>query len=1813
MKYIVLILLSFINAFATNYVNEFPTYVYGDIRPIAAIYNSIAMITSSEIYQNLIYLAILFSTISLGWMVTVGKDLVGALKGGSFAIGSIAVLLVPVDVHLVDKRLDFGLINNYYQDHTLGYEKISNVPWLIALTPSIATTISTDLIELANQAFKGNTLNYSGMKDIGKTGYSELGYNKAYDMINTIVDKYSFEEIGTQDASNFKKDFKIYLVDCVIPKTVNNTLVTTKLINPSKDIYSSLSPTEIGLTVSDEVVKRDGSVSDCVSFYTEIIANLKGLNTDTFSTLSRLAGTPDIKAIKGMNNIMLADIQSTVFSNTTEQLAIYAQNLAAAPLIKTTIEDYYRGTGMSGQEIANSITASKSNANIQTQGLGQFKWMAQILPFAMHFLFGIILASSIFTLLMIVARGTYHGSAIARHYFGGFIQFEAIRVSTALVNNLVMYYATIGAVDKLTEFGGNPLATTRVPSYLEYIAQWEGVSGLLAVSAIFLIPAIAMKGDVASIASSMQGISGRYVGNDVETSRDATSKSSARQRAVGNVLNDEQAMKKLEQMGLSVPKERMPLEYYNAVTNDLSSMSSGIGNMLSQDKMDNFAKGTTANTASKISNTAGYGSSVNLSSAENVAFQDGQVQGIQTNATEDYRNKANWDANKVGTGKAIQAVGKDVSAMATSDLASSDSGFESYAKGSYNQGAMATVKTQAVGGLNLSTEDLNKIGDTVKASIQSEIGKGQGVQENIKKYGEDAYKTSSEYGERSNLAKTMEKISAQGGVDNAVNLDATDSMIKAVQQVGTIGGTMATYENAAKSTGRSIGQVIEDLSKDLTQGKIGSDMATVDYANANGGYVHFQEKSARDKTSSAIATLDGKTGSMINESGALTEQGYKTTKEMSEGKAKSDIRTVQEYDKNYTGGYTQAQVDSASVKAGQDMSNLQAQKDGKFINDEGLTNKGIDAYGITPTEQAAILDAKHSTFYGKNADTTANNIVNALKGISKRDASLEAMNIAKENKLNEEDTKKFVDDYVNNKLQEVENKFKELGMIDKNGKVQSGDAMVGALSKMGAMNYASSKSLTFDGKNITMGIDSSNGEAKVFNSNSSSNVNGGQNNAFSKLDSSTTGNKSEENDNYDVKNKGEQLNYDPLIDLVGNDTVGEIAKEVLQGAVVLGALDAITGGKVKNRIKDAKDKYLNQRKENKGLVNGKDGDGGKKWYNPENRTDVEEYLDKNKGAKSYLELDRDLSEGRPTSQPSGPNFPQSAETANATTNNTKADNNADAINNSSNKYNSNYNTSENEMSQNSGEKSLNQQKIDLANKNPESLARETFVNQANMKAKENLDAFRNGSIDKQSFSDKNAKLATFMSKVENGADISPKELDSLGIKSTSELPLETKMSKNNKPYQVVNTSEYGQQIKEVEAQKFRDVETKVSNSDIQNDFKNENIEGSGNSQSSMSPKEVGENELKNKINERRNVIDEAFKNGEMKPSEYETQKTKLSNIEDRLNSGKDVHTNKLEQAGISTKGISSKNGVVDLSSFAEQLTKPNIEIQHPKIENFITEAEAKTAGIETKGFFRQRFDAVQDALNSGVGFKTKLGLTASALILGSQSETFANALNAVDPMQMVIGQDLGKDSDIVSAQNMVSPKMVQSQLSALPESMKFIGNEQPQQVAQNQVLQQVYEQYKNNMNGLANGSLTQEQFDNNNMHLNNVAQNTMMNKPISQTSMEYAGLNTQNMPFDNGILNMQSYGQNFNSSNFTEVLRDGQVRNELSNIYSEQYEQSRMLNSNEEQMQKLQMMEMRNSIGKVSEKMKSLEDINFTSEDLEMLRNDLKKMRIRSN
>lgn len=1362
---------------ATNYVNEFPTYLYGDIRPIAAIYNAIAMISSNTIYNTIISIAVLYSIFNVGFLVITKADLIGALKSTSFTIGALSVLLVPVDVHLVDKRLDKGLITNYYDDSVLGYEKISNVPWLVAITPSVATTISSDLIELVDTVFKGNTLNYSGMKDIGKVGFADIGFGNAYESINKIVENYSFDELGTEDALNFKSDFKSYLSECVLPMSVTNKKVSANLLAPTKDIYSALSPAQIGVDSTYSITRRDGTSTDCVTFYNnEIKTNVASLTVDTNAKISKLVGVPDVLALKGLDRIALADIQSDVFASSTAQLTIYAQNLAAAPLVQSLFENYYRGTPISGQDIANNITGSKSTAAIQTQGLGQFKWMSQILPYALHFLFGIILAASILTIIMAMARGLYQGSAVARNYFAGFIQFESIRVSLALVNNLVLYYSVIDAADKLTAFGGNPIAITRIPSYLNYIATMEGISGILGISAIFIIPMIALKGDVTSAASAMQSLSGRYQGNDIENATEAISKSSAREKALAT--NEEAITAKLSKMGLSVPAGRAPIDYYNSVTNDLQRMNSGIGNMINQDKMDNYSKGVVAKTTSDISNTAGFGSTANLDSISRVSQQDGQVMGNTTNFTDSMRSSTGWDGTKVARGRALEGVGKDLSTMGASDSVQ-NSDLEQYAKGSSNQGKMNMAKTLGAGLVNITNKDLEDLQYGSKAGIDSEIGKAKGVRKNYDQYGEDAYKTTSEYGERSNMSKTMAKLDAQGGMEGAISIDTKDSSFKASQQKGSVEGTEETA-NRIKQAGESIGDALSRISKELTSGKLAS-----------------------------------------------------------------DNRMINEFNDNYKhGGYVGAQEDSASLKAAQTMGNIKAQRSFGFLDDSGITTKGLKSNEIAPMENAAIADAKYSTFYGDKAQESAESVAKELKDSSLRSTESTARSEAANQKLDKDATEKYVANAIANKSKEVDSKFKELGITNDKDQVQTGDAMVQALAKMGAMNYASSKTLTFDGMDINMGIDSSTGQAKIHKANASRNVNTGDSTSHDSTTSQKTGNsKVFDNDTTTLNNTN------PLTTLAMARFNGDLQKAADWARSAEGAKWAMSAennaslvaAELAHQI-TPEDKQ-GDHGEMAAMVAGAGMAGAVGLYGI------------NKFTKKPVKMDT---------------------------------------------------TGYNQITDKDG----------------------------NIKGYE--DAEGNRVADKNGYrlddDGKKVKKGVFGRATARAWD----KFTSLGAKNENSFdPASVSKEGPSKPVDVTTDGSPDHNNNEPKDS----TKDHVDSSNKNNSNYNTNSEGMPQNNA-----EVGKENLRNQLNDRRKVLDEAFKNGEMKIGEYENYKTKLGNIEDRLNDGRLVHMNKLEQVGINPSGMPNNKGAIDFNAFGEKINS-GIPFEHPKINGFATHAEAKASGM----------------------------------------------------------------------------------------------------------------------------------------------------------------------------------------------------------------------------------------------------------------------------
>ena len=901
--------------FATNYVDEFPIYVFGDVRPIAAIFNIIAFVSNDNLYDIIIYISIIFSIVFNAYLMMYRSSILTPFKSGVFIIGTVSILLVPVDVHIVDKRLDAGILNPQYHAVALGYEKVSNVPYLVAIGPSVVTTVSQDLITLINDTFGGNTISYSGMKDIGKIGYATIGFGSAWQYIDKILNKFSFDEIGTLEAGNFEEDFKHYIKNCVIPKSASDSTVKQKLIAPTKSIFSALAPLEIGLTASDSIQKRDNSIVTCESFYnSEIKAILPNLETPTNDKLTKILNVTNVTALQGLDKIALANISSDIFAGTTEQLTIFALNAASAPLIEAAIDDYYRGTGISGQAIANNITAAKSTAKLQTEGLGQFKWMAQILPYAMHFLFSIIIAASILALIFVLAKGFDGGINVAKNYFVGFFQFESIRVSLALVNNIVLYYSVVNAADNLVEFGDNPLAISRIPGYLDYIATQEGVMGILGITAVFLIPAIIFKGDISGAVMALQGMSRRYAGNDLETARDAVSRSNARQQSIGNMMTDEEAMGKLKKMNLSVPVGRTPVEYYQAITNDLGKMSQGIGATLSQDSMNDYSSGAMKGSVSSIAETAGYGSRAGLNNVSNVGYEDGLVKASTVNNTASLRNSSGWNSEEVGRGNALNSVGKDFQSMGTS-RGVSNSEVSGFTEGSFNKGRIDANKTLGAGQVELSSNDMSAIQAGIKSSIESEIGKGFASKTMYSNHGDDVFRKISEASEL--IKGTSQVLEREARIEKGIlNKSGTNVTTAGEEAMAIKPGEDARGMMRKSELGKNADKVLESLyNKDVADGKLSKEQLDKRYSpfrNNDGtwktGQDFWDEVSAQKQ-----GVFTGHNSIMLGD-GALVSGGFSDGKFT--GKITSGISSTIDNTTNTASGQEDKGIIKSTVKDG---------------------------------------------------------------------------------------------------------------------------------------------------------------------------------------------------------------------------------------------------------------------------------------------------------------------------------------------------------------------------------------------------------------------------------------------------------------------------------------------------------------------------------------------------------------------------------------------------------------------------------------------------------------------------------------------------------------------------------------------------------------------------------------------------------------------------------------------------------------------------------------------------------------------------------
>lgn len=322
---------------------------------------------------------------------------------------------------------------------------------------------------------------------------------------------------------------------------------------------------------------------------------------------------------------------------------------------------------------------------------------------------------------------------------------------------------------------------------------------------------------------------------------------------------------------------------------------------------------------------------------------------------------------------------------------------------------------------NTQTQSLS-YEDMITNEASNKLAGRMGSAKAFESTGFDMIASNVEYGAISQALSTASKIATQGGIEKAVAIDVAEASMKAAMQQGALKGQIEEY---AQKTGMTT-EVAKQFATEIINGaKVASELIG-----------------------------QGVIGSVKDVSSAL-----------SAAKTGSDIRSI-----DVAGGddrFIQLSKDQASLKTAQSLTSVNAAKNANFLNDDGITNEGLQAYGIQAGEQASILGVKRDLFFGNGSQGFIQKLRQQMK-----DAGV-AAHIA-DGKSQEE-------------AQSImESAFNSAGFTNK----ANGQDAINALAKMGAMNYASSKTISAGGVQFNMGI-GADGNTRIGQATTTQSIEGG--------------------------------------------------------------------------------------------------------------------------------------------------------------------------------------------------------------------------------------------------------------------------------------------------------------------------------------------------------------------------------------------------------------------------------------------------------------------------------------------------------------------------------------------------------------------------------------------------------------------------------------------------------------------------------------------------------------------------------------------------
>lgn len=874
-------------ASATTWVDEFPIYVQGDVDWIESSLNALASISGSQEVSILLSMAGLI-VIALRAPMILGKNRASLAKDVTLLIMGAMLLLsgaTKTQVHIRDTRADTGAVS--YSGGGTSYRTVANVPYPVALIAGISTTVTYEIAKLVESAFA----------PVDDASYSKVGFAGGIKALLDVSKKLNMETNET--LYNFSSNFSHYMRHCAINQGVfEDASRMRKITGAQEDIFESVKPSSMGVTGSTYKITESPSSSvemTCQEFWdANIASNASGVADQLFSMANTIAGRVELSQVaSGLENVYGAGVSSALIGGTAAQFKGFLLNMTVNPAIQKAISNTAMGMELSGQGVANEMSAARTKRTLQTEGAGNFLWIAEVVPLYTHFMRGIVYFVFLLMALWIQVIGWDAGKVVLKSYFKGMMTIELTVVSLALVQGAVNFYAKRNAADMLAYMGSNVATSANIPDYVDYLASMTGIAGIGAATVIVTVPMMVFKGEIAAAMNGLGSAMGRYHGNNI----DGMAKDTADHDAESKARRSEEARSFFERNGIEVPEGFGALDYYNQYRTSMADAGNKLSavSMSSSSLESQFQTGTMVQSMHQTMETIGAG--------RNMTSQGGRLE-VSEIVTSGLNTGGTSLSSKVHSGVALSEQGvTDENGVVSSRGDKAYIAMGTTAAASVAQMGDMTVGEAIASGKKASDDKIAAARGAIKSQTYNEDGsegtehdkymRGGEFQERMKiNKGNLAAGLASEGKDEGQLRQMMADIQAAAGgtVLNDISkakgsrkvFDAEHDEKGYLKSIDNDG--MTSYKDADGNTHKmSMAKAMEMIGDAEMHQTLGKGAGI--YSNTNGGKdmdiyaanAQYSEMSQQQKTAAKIAAQGGIDGSVETD---VAESRLKAVRQM---------------------------------------------------------------------------------------------------------------------------------------------------------------------------------------------------------------------------------------------------------------------------------------------------------------------------------------------------------------------------------------------------------------------------------------------------------------------------------------------------------------------------------------------------------------------------------------------------------------------------------------------------------------------------------------------------------------------------------------------------------------------------------------------------------------------------------------------------------------------------------------------------------------------------------------------------------------------